>query len=240
MMRHRNRLRRDGDRRVSRPGLVARCGVVLAFAWGGSSIAAEPVGELEAPLAPPPASEESAMRRDAPPRVPALERGPLAGMARRGQLGRRVAFELSSLDAMRVAVGPTQPVRDHVLYDDMVERVERGVEKATRRALGEYLLESTNMDDVIARFGRRSGVASHRTAGTPRGFGDRTDFNLRVYSGMPLLEMRYGLDQSMLRLRLSPTGSIGFDIGDRTMERTRLSFGFDGDDTFHVGCRIGL
>jgi hypothetical protein len=215
--------------------------IVAAALCSGLTFATESATRSPAPSEPDRSDTSASSDRPGQARLErAPERGAFAALSRHGKLDRRVAFELSSLDAMREVTELQGPVNDHVLYEMMVERVERGVEKATRRALTGELLENTSLGTFLARFDRRSrGDALGAAAGSSR-LADRTDFGLRVHSGLPQVEMRYRMKQSVLGLNFGADGGIRFDIGDRRTDRARVTVGYDGDDTFQVGARIGF
>jgi hypothetical protein len=183
--------------------------------------------------------------RSAIPQVPDEDLRPVARFAveARGLLP-RVSARLGSLGAWGDVAMADQRFSgaapfDDPQFDEMTRSIEHQVERATRRAVKDILLESfefeRRIDDLQGRALQADG-ASPGTAPARR----RLGFDVGVHSGEPQVQMRYRLPAGVLKLRISTDRTVGLQFGGDRAGHARFSAGFDGDDTFHFAVRAAF
>lgn len=156
----------------------------------------------------------------------------------RAQLLRRVGAPLETLSALGGAVTPGEDLLDHVLYDQLQQQVRRGLEKATRRAVERYLIDTIELDRVFGGLGRERQPVDlgHRTMAA----GKRLDFDLRFHQALPKLQMHYAVPGGQLSLSVGARGAVSLAFRDAHLQNTRIQAGFDGDGRYSLNCRVSF
>jgi hypothetical protein len=150
----------------------------------------------------------------------------------RERLVPRVSIEMESLASFHRAVGPGMGLRDHVLFDEMSDAVRRGAERATRKALRNYLLDAVNLDRGIDHVRQEiRGVPSAKR---------NVDWHVGFHHMLPEVGMRYRLNHGSVRFMVGAGGDAGVKFSDDRFERAEFSATFDGDDTFYMRARLGF
>jgi len=153
----------------------------------------------------------------------------------------RVQFQMETMSAITQTSVPGQRLQDHFLYEDMSRAVEHSVRRETRRAVRDYLLELTAVDQMVDNFLSR-GIGSIGVLGQGDGPGGRrsVDFSFGVSHLRPEVEMEYELgDNKSFKLGVDGRGRVGLRYRDPRLGGNQIGLGFDGDDTFYLDWRIG-
>jgi len=204
---------------------------------GGTAGAGESPGRSRAWSGPDRPDAESA-RSNGPARKVVVE-SRLAPFARERILP-RVSMQLEAFSAFRHAE-PDRDIGDLLLHDEMTREVRRGVERATRRAVKDFLIHVTEVDRLVERL-RRRGKALVDPAGGPGGPGRARNvrFDVGFHRLMPEVQMRYGVGHGDLRFSVDAEGSVSVQYRDVRMTRGSVVVGFDGDDTYRLNWNVGF
>ena len=173
-------------------------------------------------------------------RGPSFRPGPLEAAADpkgstffHGMLLPRLNRQLDEMAPYR-GVPQAQPqLDDFVLFDELTEAVGRRAEKATRRAVKEYLLESTPLGRGVLRLksgGRRDMAGGIPAAPKTRSGRDALSFGLSVSHNLPEVQARYDILRGTLRVGVRADGSVGVSLEHEKLARTRLWVGYDAED----------
>ncbi len=138
----------------------------------------------------------------------------------------RVSLELESLSAYRRIAQPGHQLQDHVLFDQLAANVRRDVERMTRKAVKNYLLEVINLD---------RGIDSIKTQirGEPA---ERSSmrFRLGFHSRLPVVGVSYDTGPGEMGLKVGADGAVGLHYRDSRMKQADFSASFDGEDRFEI------
>ncbi len=138
----------------------------------------------------------------------------------------RVSIELESLSAYRRIAQPGHQLQDHVLFDQLAANVRRDVERMTRKAVKNYLLEVINLD---------RGIDSIKTQirGEPA---ERSSmrFRLGFHSRLPVVGVSYDTGPGEMGLKVGADGAVGLHYRDSRMKQADFSASFDGEDRFEI------
>jgi hypothetical protein len=226
---------------VKRNHPVALCGILACLALAPAVADGEKPDRpdrdgLSAPVVEP-AARGLAAGTDQPlgPEAPELD---LSRTFYRGELLPRLTYRLERhRDRVRPLVAPGEEWLEHLVWEQTSADVRRDVERATRKAVRDHLLENTRLSNVIASIerrarGDRAGAAQGVDAGAPArgGRGDRLEFDLGFHSAIPEVEVQYRLERSDVRLDLSLSGSVGVRYRHVALGSTEVHAGYDNDD----------
>jgi hypothetical protein len=182
-------------------------------------------------------------------RAPAFQPSPLEAPADpkgstffHGMLLPRLNRSLDEMAPYRGVPHAQSQLDDFVLFDELTNAVGRRAEKATRRAVKEYLLETTPLGRGLIRLksgGRRDiagGIPAARPTSSRR---DALSFGLTVSHNLPEVQARYDIMRGTLRVGVRADGSVGFSLDHEKLARTRLWFGYDAEDgAYDLQCRV--
>lgn len=146
---------------------------------------------------------------------------------------RRVSTQLESLSAFQSADWSGRELTDHPLFGWLHRDVERGLEKTTRRALGQLLLEVTNLDRVANDTAARLTLGS---ADSPHG----THLDFGFHSGMPRVGLTHGVGRGTMRYAVSLDGNLGLTYSNARMGRFRIHAGVDSHERYALSGRFGF
>jgi hypothetical protein len=222
--------------------------LALALAVGGPARAEDPSGRVSSLGSSPSRSLEIAeMKQVDPASANALATVPDLRPSRtfyRGELLPRLTTRLERhRDRAMPFVAPGEEWREQLAWEQMSDEVQRDVERATRKAVRDHLLENTRLSDVVdslerrAFRGRRQGDSQTMASGAGPSAQDlkerRVDWDLGFHSGVPEVEMRYRLDQGDVRVNVGLAGSADVRYRHAAMGRTEVSAGYDADDEIY-------
>jgi hypothetical protein len=151
----------------------------------------------------------------------------------------RVHFQMETMSVITQTAEPGLDPQDHLLYEELSLAVERDVRRETRRAVRDFLLEVTAVDQLVDNFLSRS-IGSIGGGGKATSGGRRAlDFSVGVSHLLPEIEMQYDLGgRKSFKLGVDGRGSVGMRYRDPRLGGNEVGFGFDGDDTFYVNWGI--
>jgi hypothetical protein len=144
----------------------------------------------------------------------------------------RVSIEMESISTFDRVAEPGQGVHDHVLFDEMTDRVRRRAERQAKRAVKDYLIEAIRLDRGIDHV--RQGVDG------PRSVSRDVDFRVGFHSMLPELDVKYRYGQGQLRFSIGTEGDVGIKFRSDRLGGASFSAGFDGDDTYRFGAYFGF
>jgi hypothetical protein len=139
----------------------------------------------------------------------------------------RASSDLESLSALQLTGMPGVEIEDQVLYGEKFAAVQAFAERATKKAVKHYLLESATIDRTIEDV--KSVV---RDGSDERG---KTHWDFGVHSGLPEVGLRYGMGESAIRFRVSGEGKINLQFRRLDMRHAEFNVGYDGDGGYQVG-----
>lgn len=141
---------------------------------------------------------------------------------------RRVTVPLQVLSAVDSMATPGQELSDFMLFDKMNQDVVRGLDKATRRVIGEYLLEAADLRPALdaMNIGSKPG----------RGFG----YDVSFYHTLPKLELKHSAGRGEVELGLAMQGTVSLTYKLHREHPARIHASFDGEDRYQISCRIGF
>jgi hypothetical protein len=189
--------------------------------------------------------------RDLEPRAslaaPSLDRSAvLAAVPRRSgppshfdqdRLMSRVALPLESISAFQGA-SLLDDRADHVMSRELSREVRRGLESTTRRALKDYLLQTTSVDQRLELWADRKRGGGGAVAGAPRS--RRVDFDAGFDGFAPEVEMRYAVPYGSFRMSVDAGGEVSLRYRVHEDSRAELGAGVDGDGAYNLGLRISF
>jgi hypothetical protein len=152
-------------------------------------------------------------------------------------LTRRVDVQLESLSAIHILAVTGHDAFDHVLADELTADVRRGAERATRRAVREYFLETFSIEQRIDLLSGRVGSAAASDSGAGR---NRFGVGLGIHSLEPQLDLEYRLDDARLGVTLGAAGDVGLTYRSGVARQAGLGVSFDGRDAYAFSFRLGF
>lgn len=165
----------------------------------------------------------------------------LAPFARKNILP-RVSMQLEALSAFRDAE-PDRDIREQMMFDEMSRDVRHSVERATKRAVKDFLMEVTEVDRLVERLRRRGKAmvdpAGDGIPGRPGG-GKKVRFDVGFHRLMPNVQMRYGVGPGTFRVNVDAEGAFGVQYQDYRVTHASIAAGFDGNDTYRIGLNVNF
>jgi hypothetical protein len=152
----------------------------------------------------------------------------------REKLMARVSIEMESISTFERAAEPGQRLHDHVLFDEMTERVRSRTKRMAKRAVKDYLIESLRLDRSIERVRQDVG------GGGARSVSRDLDIDVGIHSFLPELDVKYRYGHGQLRFSLGVEGDVGIRFRSDRIRGASFSAGFDGDDTYRFGAYFGF
>jgi hypothetical protein len=219
---------------VARSHLLSICGMCACLA-----VVPLHAGGAEADLSTPPQTSQSVTAAargsvSAGEEAPALETRPTFY---KGELLPRLSYRLDRhRDRVQPRIAPGEEWLEHLVWEQASADVQRDVERATRKALRDHLLENTKLSHVVAsierraRGGRDGGATAAAAPGTGPARERRIDWDLGFHSAIPEVEMRYRLPRGDVRLDVGLDGDVGLRYRHAAMGSTEVSADYDSDD----------
>ena len=117
----------------------------------------------------------------------------------------KMSNSLSRVGAGDLATYPGRPLHEELYAETVTDRTYRNVQRATTRALKEYMLEEAGVTELLNGMGRvversKLGNLSRKTLGI--------DFGVSHLA--PELSFRPRLSEGMMRITVRATGTVGF------------------------------
>ena len=144
----------------------------------------------------------------------------------------RVFVELESLSAYHRVVEPGHQLQDHVLFDQLAANVRRDVERMTRKAVKNYLMEVINLDRGIDSL-------KSRVRGEPTGRRSM-HFRLGFHSQLPVVGVKFDAGPGELGLKVGADGAVGLHYNAGPYNQADFSANFDGEDRFEIRARLAF
>jgi hypothetical protein len=157
----------------------------------------------------------------------------------RGYLLPRMTLQLDRMRAYSGVPTSGQALGEFVLLDDVTGAAQQRAERGMRRAVKNYLLDTTGVGRWIQSFGTES---SRTPSGAPRANTRAFRTGFGISHGLPRAEMRYGAGRTFLRLGVGADQTVGFEVRrDGHTSGAALSARYDWDEnTYSLGCRISF
>jgi hypothetical protein len=153
-----------------------------------------------------------------------------------GHLVPRVARQLGSINEKKRYSKPVGELQDPARVVRMGRSARRKLERATRTAVEDYLLETTTLDSRLVFFNERLPSVERQTSVSSTG---RLRFRVGFEQIRPKLELRYKVNRSIVKLNFGTGGSVRLDFTRKGMKRTRVNADWDGD-RYRLSCRFGF
>ena len=114
-----------------------------------------------------------------------------------------------------------------MLFDQLAASVRRDVERMTRKAVKNYLMEVINLDRGIDS-------VKMRVRGEPSERRSSMRFRLGFHSRLPVVGVRYDTGPGEMGLKVGADGAVGLHYRDSRMRQADFSASFDGEDRFEI------
>ena len=158
------------------------------------------------------------------------------------ELGFMRSYLLPRLSSQFDVIAPRHPILDnaadrvdHVLYDDLTDAARRQAERGARKALKNFLIDTTALGKRF-RSGRRD--RSPSTAGPSR---PSSSFGLGISGGRLEAEWRYRTNAATLGFRVTARGSATMSFSHSKLNQTSLAVGYSSDgQRYDVGLRLSF
>jgi hypothetical protein len=153
----------------------------------------------------------------------------------------RVQFQMEAMSTFTKTSAPGRELHDNLMYDEFSQAVERDLVRSTRRALRDYLMEVTAVNELLERMKHKSMLRVGLEGGgdTAGGRARNLGFGFGISSLRPSMDMDYEVGRSSFRFSLDGSGSVGLRYRNPRLGGNVVSAGYNGEDAYYLSWQIG-
>ncbi|HKQ60471.1 MAG TPA: hypothetical protein VJS92_04250 [Candidatus Polarisedimenticolaceae bacterium] len=147
----------------------------------------------------------------------------------------RLNDQLRQTSPVNLAPERRELLEDEILLPMLTDEAHRRAQRATVRAVRNFLLEETSLSNVV------SGLRARGTANVAGPPGRRMAFDVGFSHGMPKLQMRAPLASGRLSMSVGLRGTFSMDFRTSALAETRVMASYSRpDDSYSLTWRIGF
>ncbi len=146
------------------------------------------------------------------------------------RLVRRTSLQLESIAAAGAIRMPGRTFDEDALYEELTDVVRRGAERATRRAVKEYLIGVTGIEGRLGR------ARENREAMVARP--ERFDYQLNLLRTRPSVGLSYATGAGKFGLKLGSSKTLQLGWQARSSDQVSVTLRYNANGEWAIGGNI--